>query len=178
MRTSKLWIFGPPFALLISALVYYVKFPGFRDWTDRNIPWVKENVAPRLPALRESIEQQVRTHSDVKSLVTDLVSPTPDPAPAIGVPAEPAKKSYVLKDGSIDLQELAATPADWPKVLSLKKPTQFPAVRDGQVIGTLTAPMGSEVRLVKIHQGKIGVEYQGGGGWIAPEDSNLGEKLQ
>ena len=178
MRTSRLWLLGPPFALLISALVYYVKFPGFRNWTDRNIPWVKENVAPRLPTLRHSIEEQVRNHPEVKSLVTDLVSTVSDPVPAIGAPAEPAKKSYVLKDGSVDLQELAATPANWPKMLNLKKPTQFPAVRDGQVIGTLTAPAGSEVRLMKIHQGKIGVEFQGGGGWILPEDSNLGEKLQ
>jgi hypothetical protein len=185
MRTSKIWIFGPPFAILLSALVYYVKFPGFRAWTDQKIPWVKQNIAPRIPALRQAIEEQARAYTPPKSLIPEFL--TPDSAPVSSAPVEsgapadpvaPPKKSYVLKDGSIDLQELAASPANWPKVLILKKATQFPAVRDGQIIGTLIAPVGAEVKLMKIYQGKIGVEYQGGGGWLAPEDTDLGAKLQ
>ena len=180
IRTSKLWLLGPPFALALTAVVYYVKFQDFRTWTNRNIPWVRENVAPKLPGLTDSGPPAPLPKPKTAPTVSGTNSPEPGPNTALPAPATPPppQKSYVLKDGSVDLQELAASPADWPKAIRLKKPTQFPAVSNGKVIGTLTAPVGAEVHLIKIQQGKIGVEFQGGGGWIPPGDTNLGELLR
>jgi len=106
--------------------------------------------------------------------------PTPSPAlaPAPEPPAPPAKPIYVQKDGTVDLETLAANQGDWPKKLRLRKPVPFPAVIDGKVVGELTAPAGTEVTLRRVNREKIGVEYKGGGGWIAPEDTDIRQRLQ
>jgi hypothetical protein len=191
MRTSKLWILGPPFAILITLLVYYVKFPTFKTWLDSRVPWVKENVAPRLPALQNDIEDQIAQFSRPKigSPIPGVDDPSasrpqppqaslnPAPSPSAAQAIAPSR-SYLLKDGTVDLEGLAGDPSAWPKSLTLRKPAQFPAVQEGQVVGTLQAPLGSEVKLRKIHQGKLGVEFNGGGGWLTVDDTDLREKLR
>ena len=44
---------------------------------------------------------------------------------------------------------------------------------DGKVVGSLKAPVGSETNLKAIKDGKVGVEYQGGGAWLAVGDTDL-----
>src|SRR5262249_777060 len=72
-----------------------------------------------------------------------------------------------------NLQQLAADPAQWPKKVSLKKATSFPAVVGGKVVGSLIAPAGSEANLKGIRDGQLGIEYQGGGAWLPVEDTDL-----
>jgi len=55
----------------------------------------------------------------------------------------------------------------------IHKATDFPAVVNGRVAGMIHAPAGTEVKLAKISDGRLGVEYQGGGAWLLVEETDL-----
>jgi hypothetical protein len=60
----------------------------------------------------------------------------------------------------------------------LKKAQEFPAVVAGKVVGKVEAPTGTEARLMSIQDGKLGVEYRGGGAWVAVEETDLAQRLR
>src|SRR4030095_11776127 len=88
-----------------------------------------------------------------------------------------ATAAYRSNAGAVDLPKLAADPASWPKTVKLKKAHEFPAVVDGKAVGKIQAPSGSETRLVAIQSGRLGLEFRGGGAWVAPEETDLSEQL-
>jgi hypothetical protein len=79
---------------------------------------------------------------------------------------------------SFDIATFAAHPETWPKSVAIKAETEFPAVLNNKKVGTLRAPAGSEVHLVQVQNGKLGVEYQGGGKWLDPEATDLIQRVQ
>ena len=78
----------------------------------------------------------------------------------------------------IDLAKLSANQADWPKAVLLRKATEFPAVVDGKVVGKIIVPKDTEVHLLKIEAGKLGLEYRGGGLWADTDDTDLADRLR
>jgi hypothetical protein len=75
-------------------------------------------------------------------------APTPTPAPS------PPK--------SFDPADLQANPGAWPKTLTLQQPVVFPALFNGQIVGSVTAPPGTLVNLVKIQGGQLILEFNRG----------------
>ena len=162
-RPSAFAVLAPVLLILIAGFVYYAKYHWARTWVDERIPWVKENIGSRLPSL------------------VIIVGPDGQPIDANGGNAAeenvPATARYISSNGVIDLTKLAADPASWPKTVKLKKPREFPAVVDGKAVGKIQEPPGSEARLVAIQAGKLGLEFRGGGAWVAPEETDLANRL-
>lgn len=166
-KTSKFWLFAFPASLVILAGAYYIKIPAARKFID---------------------DHTTLGHQLFGRFVHDTVIVETEPAPE--KPADPYA-ALTGQAGSVpttkapapstprvfDLQELARDPAHWPRKVSLKKAATFPAVVDGRVVGSLTAPVGAEANLKSIKDGKVGVEYQGGGAWLAVEDTDLAARV-
>jgi hypothetical protein len=57
---------------------------------------------------------------------------------------------------------LAANPNAWPRTLHLADSVDFPVVMNSQVIGSITAPAGAEVTLLKIKGQQVTVSFNGG----------------
>jgi hypothetical protein len=137
-----------PILLVILAGVAYARVPSFREFVDAKAPWFREKAGHYLVAGASGGDQQ-----------------------AAGGDAAPGREAF-------DLSTFSAHPESWPRSIAIKAVTEFPAVVNGKVVGSVRAPAGSEVHLVKIENGKLGVEYRGGGAWMAPEATDLSERVQ
>ncbi len=163
---SKLWLLGPPISLLLVAAALYVKQPWARDMVDTHCPWIKESVgkyAPPFDVVFVGAPETPAAQPQVSAPVIPSRGASPNAAPAV--------KPF-------DLQKVFADAALWPKTVVLKRPAEFPAVRNGRVIGSLKVPIGGEARVVKVTNGKVGLEYQGGGAWLVPGDTDFVERAQ
>lgn len=160
------WLFAFVCSLVLLAAAYYVTRPGMRTTVDAHAGWVRPILAPFI---RESAETPPPEPRDAPPEEIVAVPPPPViPGPAaIPAPAEP-----------FDLRKLAVNRAAWPKKVALTIEKDFPAVVDGKVIGSLKAPAGTEVDIVTISGGKIGVEYKGGGAWLFVEETDVIARTQ
>jgi len=161
-KPSLFWSMALPFSLLILAAAYYIKVPAARAFIDAHTSLGREWLG-RYVSQPQVIELPAEKPPAYSGGPGTNIDPTPKISP-VPVPAAPEPFS---------LQKLAGDPAHWPKKVILKKEVTFPAVVNGKVVGNLNAPAGSEVSLKAIRDGKIGVEYQGGGAWLAVEDTDL-----
>src|SRR5882757_5235342 len=117
---SRLWLLGPPFAILLSILVYYAKFRSVREWVDARFPWVAENVGSRLPDLPEAVVVRPAPHKE-PAASSSPAHPVPGPEPTAPAPeapnllAPPKPPSFFAPDGSVDIGKLAVNRTEWPK---------------------------------------------------------------
>ena len=58
----------------------------------------------------------------------------------------PPAPAPVAAQAPIDWAALGNTPELWPKTILLKAPVAFPAMLDGRVVGSMTAPAGAAVK--------------------------------
>ena len=175
-QLSKWWLLGPPFAITVSVLAYYAMFPSFRRWVDTRFPWAALHIGIYLPR-RDGDDQSERMRSAV------MPADRTPPINATSVPISPTRASppvpaYVTAEGILDLAKLSANRADWPKAVVLRKAKEFPAVVDGKSVGKITVPKDTEVHLLKIEVGKLGLEYRGGGVWADADETDLAERLR
>ena len=136
--------------LLAAAGVSYWKVAGTRDFVDQKMPFVKETLA-RFGA-----------------------APTEAPADAAAAPDAVAPTA----PAAMTFQTLAADPTAWPRTVRLKKAVEVPAVVGGKEVGKVTVAAGTEVNMARIKDGKVGIEYQGGGAWLTPEETDLMERVR
>lgn len=165
-KPSKFWIFAFPASLVILAGAYYIKIPSARKFIDEHT------------SLGHQLFGRFVQDTVIVEKVPAAETPVDPYAALTGQGSAPTTKaSAPSKPRVFDLQELARDPAHWPQKISLKKPATFPAVVGGKVVGSLTAPVGAEANLKSIKDGKVGVEYQGGGAWLAVEDTDLAARV-
>jgi hypothetical protein len=166
-KSSKFWLFALPGSLVILAGAYYIKIPSARQFIDAHTSlghqlfgrFVHDTViVERVPAPEKT--------EDPYAAIT--AQPGPTPLAKSAIPATPRV---------FDLQQIARDPAQWPKKVTLKKAATFPAVVNGKVVGSLVAPVGAEANLKSIKGGKVGLEYEGGGAWLAVEDTDLASRV-
>ncbi len=169
---SLFWSLAFVFSLAFTFAAYYITNVTVRTAVDSRAPWVhgylgqfvhdasetKKRAAPATPA-PEIV--------DAAPTASTAAVPAAEPAPA--APAEPEVFS---------LDKLAQNRAAWPAKVTINKTTEFPAVVNGNVVGKVQVAAGTEVKLSTISQGKLGVEYQGGGAWLAVEDTDLIARTQ
>ena len=182
---SKLWAFGPPIAVILLAMAYYINTPSFRDMVDARLPFVHQWMAPlaRQPkvvmiddsqpdARRPSLEGSQRPATPKPEAPThSALPPSKPPTPSGHANSSPA-------DQESDLKSLFTDRSCWPKVVTLQRRVEFPAVANGKVIGKLTAPPGTIANLVVVKDGKLGVEYRGGGAWLDVKDTDALARLR
>jgi hypothetical protein len=147
--------------LLIMVGVAYARLPAFRGLVNTKVPWFKEKVGHYLVSAKPGDPQSPESPESPQGSEGDSTNPTAAAAPR-----------------GFDLAAFAARPESWPQSIKIKKPIEFPAVLNGKSVGTIVAPAGSAVHLVKVENGKLGVEFQGGGKWLAPEATDLVERVQ
>jgi len=140
--------------IIIGFGVAYARLPAFRGTVDTKAPWFKEKVG----------------HYLVRSKPGDEPGASGGDAPAGTAPDGTGQPAFTI--GTFE-----AHPESWPKTLALKKPCEFPAVLDGKKVGTVTAPAGSQVELVDVKNGRLGVKYQGGGAWLLPDATDLKQRV-
>jgi len=162
-KQSSLSSYGPPISLLILVCALYMKKPEFRHFVDEKLPWIKDTLEKITPPSAGGGDGTTGPGSDPGTAQPPPWSSAPD---ASGAP-------------TFDLQKVAANPALWPKTITLKINAYFPAVLDGKEVGgILTAPKGSEVKVVTIRGGKVGLEYRGGGAWVDIRYTDFEERVR
>jgi hypothetical protein len=161
------WLFAFVCSLVLLAGAYYVTSPSIRTMVD-----------PRAPSVAKLLRPYVRNADESADNVAIESSP-PAAAPSSGdrlptAPAvAPAVPSAPPEPEVFDLKKLAANKAAWPAKVAILKAHEFPAVVNGKKVGDLIAPADTEVGLVTISGGKLGVEYKGGGAWLFVEETDL-----
>ncbi|EDY19415.1 Fibronectin type III domain protein [Chthoniobacter flavus Ellin428] len=105
-----------------------------------------------------------------------IAPPEAAPAPVMATPAPEAAAAPL-----VDAQKLAPDPLAWllrnkdrwPEEVTLLKTTEFPAVVQGKVYGSVKVPVGTEVQLVELTPRTAGVVYNGGGARVPIDATNL-----
>ncbi len=172
MKTGKkplnVWPINIALIIAIAAWAMYEFNPSIREKVNAQFPWMartqSQHVAPQ-PAATE-IVQPAETPEPV---VNSLPASTPEETP---VAVEPTPTP------GLDIESLSTMRDKWPKSVALKKPMDFPAVVNGKIVGSVHVPAGSEANLVAIKNGMLGLEYHGGGGWHAPDETDVLERAQ
>jgi hypothetical protein len=181
MRNSpnKLWAIGPFFSILMIAIASYLKVPAFRDAVNTRIPWAQEHLSRFVPApVVVMIGDSPRARIPVVP-AAPVEAPVSQPAGAEAVPETPPPiQPQKTRDEPLTLQGFAANRALWPKTVKLRCAIEFPAVLNGKIIGKIKAPAGAETRLVIVKDQQLGLEFRGGGAWVAVSDTDLMEKAK
>lgn len=144
------WIFG---LLIIAASVgYWHMSHPFNQPTIVSAPAegvIIEAVDALKPAAKEAGEI---TPVVVPAATAASAAPATVQEASAVVSAEPAPSNAQVYDVPVIIQytELMQSPKLCPKKIRLKAETNFPATLDGKVIGTVTAPAGSEVDFIKV----------------------------
>jgi hypothetical protein len=175
------WMVALVAALVFCGFAYYLKYPDIRPMVDEKAPFVKQ-IAGSLIARWDSAhapEQApdgtapaAKTSPSPASLTDILTTATPAPA------ATAAAATPQPQPDQVDLQKLSQTRAEWPKFVSLKTKVDFPAVMDGKIVGTVQAPVGTQAVLLLIKDGKLALEYQGGGAMVPANQTDLIERVR
>ena len=111
------------------------------------------------------------------------VKPIPVP-PARATPAPQAKATPVPKPAptpvsaptpvpQLALDTISRTPAWWPKQVTLTKATAFPILMAGQDVGQVQVPAGRLLRLCRVADGKVEVEFQAGRHIISADSTDV-----
>jgi hypothetical protein len=164
------WSMAFVFSLVFLAAAYYITSQNVRTSVDARAPWVHHYLGPFV---RESSDSKTTASKQSSAEAPDTAprfvetNATPVPTTPVPVPAAPPEPEV------FDLNKLAKNPAAWPAKIMINKATDFPAVVNGRKAGMIHVPSGTEVKLAKISDGKLGVEYQGGGAWLLLEETDL-----
>lgn len=138
--------------LAVVVCVSYVKVQGSRDFMDQKMPFMKGLLGRFVPAPAEG---------------------SPEAPAADGAPATTAAPSAPMT-----FEKLAADPTAWPRTVRLKKAVQIPAVVGGKEVGKVMVNAGTEVNVARIQNGNVGIEYQGGGAWVKPDETDVMERVR
>jgi hypothetical protein len=81
--------------------------------------------------------------------------------PPVFVEEEPVQEMEAEVEQEVDFKALARTPSELPRIVTLLRDTPFAAILNGKVIGSVTAPPGTRVRLLRISAVQAVVEFRG-----------------
>lgn len=190
-KKSRLWSFALPLSVVFLAAVYYIKMPDVRKAVDARTP-IARNLLGRFvqesgtriivsqgeqdPALLES--RPAKKPAPAPPPRAPMVTRAPEPVTSPVEPVLPVAPSPAPAAGAPDLRTIASDRTKWPKQVVLVKPAKFPAVLNGKVVGSLTAPAGAMANLVSIKDDKLALEFNGGGAWIPADQTDLIARVQ
>ena len=164
---SKLWRLALVIALLALVAAWYYQSPAFRNAVNEKCPWIKEQLA--------------------KAGIEFVDGATAQGKPSVAFPSEKepsypvnrAAAEHLARNGpsSVDLYKLASDATRWPKTVKINHTVAFPAVVDGKEVGKVNVPAGTELKVVRIAAGKLGLVYNGGGAWVQPEETDIDDRV-
>lgn len=113
-------------------------------------------VAPTVNAVTEVTAPPAPVATTPPPVVAEATAPVVAETPA---PAAAAVAS-IAQPTPIDWAAFSQTPALWPKMVLLTHPVEFPAVLNGEVVGSVKLPAGTSLRLAGMHGAELKLEYQ------------------
>lgn len=128
----------------------------------------------KVPAAREAVDARLPF---VKTTLARFGVPVETEGGA-GTVAPGAREPAAVLDEAAAFTALAADPTAWPRTVRLARPVEFPAVVGGKEVGKVLLKAGTEVNLARIKDGSVGLEYQGGGAWVKPADTDVLARAQ
>jgi len=136
--------------ILIVIAAAYIRWGSGAQSVRRHIAEIIAGLgpAPANPDAKAAAEPNPLT-----PVIEKAPAATDAPTPAAATPA-PAKP--------FDPADLARNPGAWPKTIRLKQEAVFPAMFNGQVVGSVKVPAGSAVKLLNVQGDQLVVDYQGG----------------
>lgn len=177
VKRMAMWPFNVLVLLLLGAVCYW-QIAAFRKTVDAKVPWIADRTARFFPPETAPGMSETPTPAPIVAVAVPepAAAPSVAPEPVAVVPATP--EPMPVPSVEVDLQQLSTTPSDWPKAVAVKKEMVFPAVVAGKSVGNVRVPPGTLTHLVAIQNGLLGLEYQGGGGWHKPEETDLIERVR
>ncbi len=97
-----------------------------------------------------------------------VVKATPTPPPVVMATPTPPPTPPPL-----DLATVARTPALWPPQIVLVQPAAFPLSFNGRVVGEAKAPVGTTLRMFRVYNQHVEVEYQNARHFIPVASTDL-----
>jgi len=110
-----------------------------------------KDTEPAVPAVDKAAAATEPSATTAAPVAVAAAAATP--APAVASTPAPTKP--------FDPADLAGNPAAWPKTVKLKQAITFPAVLDSQVVGNVTVPAGTLVKLVNVRGDQLTLEHNG-----------------
>jgi pullulanase len=106
----------------------------------------------------------------VQRIVQGQPSPAPSPeetAEATPAPARPDPVTWLVENKEY-----------WPNEVTLREPTDFPAVSNGKIVGSVKVPAGTAVKVMEITKQEIGADYLGGNRRLAIGATDLAARAE
>lgn len=180
-KSSGIWSITLPLAVVVLAAAYYIKMPKVRDAVDARAPWVADLLGrfvqePEIKLVVVKQEKPAPPPPEVREKPKAPIVPAA-PVAVMKVPEKPTPPAPP-QSAAVDLQKIANDRSTWPKKVILTKPSSFPAVLNGKVVGSLVAPAGAEATVVSIKEGKVALEFNGGGAWLPIDQTDLLARVQ
>jgi len=192
MKKPGAWSIAMPLSVVFLAAVYYIKVPEVRKTVDAHtslahnllggfVSDTKPKViiqhgeqdptfAKSKPAQPAPPPKALATPAPMVAKAPERVAPPVAPELAVS-PAAPATPAPTA--AAVDWQKIMSDKSKLPKKVTLTKPATFKAVLNGKIVGTLVAPAGAEASIVQTKDDKLGLEFNGGGGWVPAAETDL-----
>ena len=162
----------------IVAAGIYIKTGGAGALAQRYLAAVSNSIATAIAKAASQTAHVVSTPPPVAEATPAVMPPQPalaPIAPVVAAPVVPAATPAPPKP--FDPADLAGNPAAWPATVHLKQPASFPALdNNAQIIGSVTVPPGTAVRLTKIIGDQVTLDYQGGTQTVSWKATDLEEQ--
>lgn len=175
-KHSPFWRWALVASVILLAVASYVKLPPFRHFVDGKCPWIKEQLAKYGIEFAEG-PMPARTATAPADQSSQDFSPVEIHNSSSSAPSGPGKP--------VDVSKLTADLSQLPKMVTVLSPVVFPAVTKGKESGKIRVPAGTEVQLLRVGGGKLGVVFSpdgtaasAGGTWVWPEETDLADRLK
>ncbi len=186
-----------PLSVVFLAAVYYIKVPEVQKAVDARTPLVHNllggfvsDAKPKViiqhgeqdPMFAKAKATQATPAPRALATPAPMVAKVPVPvtvppsvsSPEAGVaPSIPVAATSLPAADAVDWQKIMSDKSKLPKKVTLTKPATFAAVLNGKIVGTLVAPAGAEANIVQTKDDKLGLEFNGGGGWVPAAETDL-----
>lgn len=197
MKKPGPWSIAMPLSVVFLAAVYYIKVPEVQKAVDARTPLAHNLLGgfisdpkpkviiqhgeqdptfakskPTQPAQPALPPKALATPAPSVAKVPEPVAPTVVPEPAVAPPP-----STPAPAATVDWQKMVSEKLKLPAKVVLTKPATFAAVLNGKIVGSLVAPAGSEANIVQVKGDKLGLEFNGGGGWVPAAETDLLARL-
>jgi endonuclease/exonuclease/phosphatase family metal-dependent hydrolase len=131
-----------------------------------------------LPPAEKSQAVAKTYHEPQPAPVTppSTLAPTPEPPAAHLSP--PAVTPSPTPSETLQLSELARHPEQWPREVTLHEPVWFPAVEGDRTVGVANTPPGTTVKLTKVLEDHIEVEFHGARTPVAAAVTDLEQRVK
>lgn len=130
------------FTLLVAIVVCAIGYATYVWWSGRHASNHKVARSPEFP------------------VETEITPPTALPAPPpVSSPEPETRPEPAPAEVRVDAATIAATPAWWPKTVSLTQATTIPVMLNGQAVGRAQLPARTSVKLIRFTGAQLEIEH-------------------